>query len=51
VVANASTSQKTIDLGTQYRRIQGSLQTTINDGELVQSLTVPRKDARFLLNA
>jgi len=51
VVANASATQKTIDLGTQYRRIEGVLQPGINDGSLVQSLTVPAKDARFLLRA
>ena len=50
VVANASAAQKTIDLGTQYRRINGSLQPSVNDGSLVQSVTVPHKDARFLLS-
>jgi len=51
VVANVSGSSLSIDLGRPYRRITGSLQLSVNDGSLVQNLTVPSKDARFLLNA
>jgi hypothetical protein len=50
-VANISPTSLSIDLGKPYRRILGTLQPSVNNGALVQNLTVPAKDARFLLNA
>jgi len=51
VIVNGPGSSHTYTLPAQMRRIQGFYDTTVNDGSLVTSVTVPSKDARFLLNA
>jgi len=50
VVANGPGSTQQINLGKPYRRIRGFYDTSVNDGSLVQTLSVPAKDGRFLLN-
>jgi len=50
VVANGPGSTLQIDLGRPYRRLRGFYDTSVNDGSLVQTLSVPAKDGRFLLN-
>lgn len=50
VVVNGSlSSSASIDLGKPYRRLRGVYDTAVNDGSSVQNLSVPPKDARFLL--
>jgi hypothetical protein len=50
VVVNGPSAPRSITLEKQYKRIQGVMDTTVNNGALVTNLTVPAKDARFLLN-
>jgi hypothetical protein len=50
VVVNGQTSPHTINMGTPYRRIAGLHDTAVNNGATEQNVTVPAKDAVFLLS-
>lgn len=51
VIVNGSGSSQTFSLPRQFRHINGYFSTSVNTGATVTSVTVPNKDARFLLNA
>lgn len=49
VVVNATPSERTIELGSQFMRIKGTGQDPINDGSMVTSVTLPPYDAAILV--
>lgn len=49
VLVNGTSSSHSYNLGATYRRILGAYDTAVNDGSTVTSVTVPSRDARFLL--
>lgn len=51
VLVNPAAQSLQVPLGRDFRRILGSRAPLINDGALVQSVSVPSQDALFLLEA
>jgi len=51
VLVNPASTPLQVPLGRDFRRIRGTTAPTINDGALVQLVTVPAQDALFLLEA
>lgn len=51
VLLNPASQTLQVPLGREYRRILGTAAPSINNGALVQSVTVPPQDALFLLEA
>jgi hypothetical protein len=50
-LANATPSQRTISLGGTFRRIKGTQERTINNGQLVTSVTLEPFDGLLLIRA
>lgn len=50
VLVNGTGVSHSYNLGKPYRRIQGVYDTSVNDGATISSVTVPARDARFLLS-
>jgi len=51
VLVNPGTTDLTVPLGAGYRRILGSVDPLVNDGSVAETITVPWRDARFLVAA
>ncbi len=51
VLVNPASQPLQVPLGRDYRRIRGTVSPGINDGALVQSVTVAAQDALFLIEA
>jgi len=49
VLVNSGNSDETIDLGAEFEKIKGSQDTSINDGTIVSSITIPPQDGLILL--
>ena len=49
MLVNATSSTHTIDLGAEFRKIDGSQVPIINDGSLVTQVSVPARDGLILL--
>jgi hypothetical protein len=49
IVANASSSPQTIKLGKSYQRILGNLDAAVNNGQIVNEVTIPAHDGLFLI--
>lgn len=49
VLANASSSSKTVQIGAGFRRIKGNQDPAVNDGKSVSSVTLPPYDGLLLV--
>lgn len=49
VLHNAGDVERTVDLGEQLRRLDGTQDPTVNDGQTVREVTVPARDGLVLL--
>ena len=50
VLVNPGPNDLTVPIGDGYRRIQGTVAPSVNNGALVTTLTVPSLDSRFLIS-
>ena len=51
VLVNPGTADLSVPLGVGYRRILGTVAPAVNDGSIATTITVPARDARFVIAA
>ncbi len=50
-LVNATNQTQTVNLGTDYEKINGQQDSTVNDGSIISSVSVPSKDGLIMLKS